>query len=74
MSRPTRLYPEGFTSRPSEMAWGCVPPSGWVPPPPAIPRRHPLIDTVGRTDDPCDRPKYEAPDWKYKRQLWILYL
>jgi hypothetical protein len=64
MSRPTRFNPEGYTAGPSEAAWGCVSPSGWVPYPRKIPRRHALLDTVGRMDDPCARPVYNAPDWK----------
>jgi len=65
MSRPTRMNPEGFTSRPTETAWGCVAPSGWVPFPPQIPRRHPLLDAVGGMDDPCDRPSHKPPDYEY---------
>lgn len=63
MSQQTRMNPEGFTSRPSEMAWGCVKTNGWVPFPKHIPRRHALLDNVGRTDDPCDRPTSNPPDW-----------
>ncbi|OXA42695.1 uncharacterized protein LOC110859384 [Folsomia candida] len=38
--------------------FGCVGARcGWVPPPRLVfPRRDPLIDAVGRTDNPCDRP------------------
>jgi len=61
-----REMPEGYSSRPTEMAWGCLgdsPNKGWVPYPKELPRRHPLLDTVGRTDDPCDRPLIAAPDF-----------
>ncbi|CAG7832690.1 unnamed protein product [Allacma fusca] len=44
-------------------AWGCTPPVGWVPYPQEIPRRHPLLDAVGRIDDPCARPSYNAPEY-----------
>jgi len=57
-SQPIHTMPEAIISRPSAEAWGCTSNPGWVPFPKKIPRRHPLIDTVGRIDDPCDRPVY----------------
>jgi len=52
------------------VAWGCTSSAGWVPYPKEIPRRHPLLDVVGRVDDPCDRPLKAIPNYepvpKYK--------
>ncbi|ODN03998.1 hypothetical protein Ocin01_02635 [Orchesella cincta] len=66
MTRPVHTMPESLIYRPSAEAWGCTSTPGWVPYPKKIPRRHPLIDAVGRIDDPCDRPVFQAPDWKPK--------
>lgn len=62
-NKAVHSMPEALVSRPSQAAWGCLPTPGWVPFPTKTPRRHALIDTIGRTDDPCDRPVYKPPDW-----------
>jgi len=61
---------EGFNISTGK-AWGCSNGGGWVPYPRKIPRRHPLLDAVGRIDDPCapcpanNPPSYD-PTPKYK--------